>query len=70
MPSMAGPELATKLKAEHPDLKVLYMSGYPEEIVGKHGLAVSESTFIHKPFTSDALVHSVRLVLDGGRDAR
>ncbi len=70
MPSMAGPELAAKLMAERAGLKVLYMSGYPEEIMAKHGLAASESTFLHKPFTSDALIHSVRLVLDGERDQR
>ena len=70
MPSMAGPELAAKLTAEHAGLKVLYMSGYPEDVMAKHGLTASESTFIHKPFTSDALIHSVRLVLDAGRDER
>ncbi len=70
MPSMAGPELAAQLTAERTGLKVLYMSGYPEEVMAKHGLSVSESTFLHKPFTSDALIHSVRLVLDGWRDER
>jgi two-component system, cell cycle sensor histidine kinase and response regulator CckA len=69
MPALAGPELAAKLQVERPDLKVLYMSGYPEEVMAKHGLTASESTFLHKPFTSDALVHSVRLVLDGEHDA-
>ncbi len=69
MPSMAGPELAATLKAERPDLKVLYMSGYPEEIMAKHGLVASPSTFIHKPFTADALLRSVRRVLDGEHDA-
>ncbi|HEY1206314.1 MAG: response regulator [Bryobacteraceae bacterium] len=69
MPSMAGPELAAKLTAERPDLKVLYMSGYPEDTMAKRGLTASESTFLHKPFTSDALVHSVRMVLDGERAA-
>ena len=70
MPSMAGPELAAKLTAERTGLKVLYMSGYPEEVMAKHGLTASESSFIHKPFTCDALVHSVRLVLDAGHDER
>ena len=70
MPSMPGPELAAKLTAERTGLKVLYMSGYPEEVMTKHGLTASESTFLHKPFTSDALIHSVRLVLDGERDER
>jgi PAS domain S-box-containing protein len=65
MPSMDGPELAAELKAQRPDLKVLYMSGYTEDVLGKHGVTVSESTFIHKPFTSGALAHSVRSVLDG-----
>jgi hypothetical protein len=38
--------------------------------MAKHGLTASESTFLHKPFTSDTLIHSVRLVLDGERDER
>ena len=70
MPSMAGPELAAQLTAEHAGLKVLYMSGYPEEVMAKHGVTTSESTFLHKPFTSDALIHAVRVVLDGGYDER
>ena len=70
MPSMAGPELAAKLIVERVGLKVLYMSGYPDEVMAKYGLTTSESAFIHKPFTSDALIHSVRLVLDAERDER
>ena len=52
-----------------PRFQSLAILGYPEEVMAKHGLTASESTFLHKPFTSDALVHSVRLVLDGEHDA-
>ena len=66
MPSMPGPELAARMKTDRPDLRVLYMSGYPEEVMEKHGVALSESTLIYKPFTAETLAHSVREALDGG----
>ncbi len=65
MPAMSGPELAAKLKAARPGLKVVYMSGYTDEILGQRGVSVSDGTFVHKPFTSDVLTRSVRSVLDG-----
>jgi len=65
MPLMAGPELATRLRAGRPELKVLYMSGYAGELLEQYGVASAAAAFLHKPFTSDVLAHSVRALLDG-----
>ena len=59
-------ELVERISTSGPDLRVLYMSGYPEEVMEKHGVALSESTLIYKPFTAETLAHSVREALDGG----
>jgi PAS domain S-box-containing protein len=63
LPRASGPEVAAALKAEHPNLVVLYVSGYPE----LHGKAIFEANapFLAKPFTPEALAHKVREVLDG-----
>ena len=62
MPEMSGPELAQRLQAVRPALKVLYMSGYTDDLVGPHGV------LLEKPFTTDSLAVKVREVL-GGRGA-
>ncbi len=59
MPDMDGSELAKRLKAAHPDLKVLYMSGYTESLPG-------DAAYIQKPFTMRALAEKVRGVLGTG----
>ena len=63
MPRMSGSQLADQLVAQHPDLKVLYVSGYAESTVMQHGLAELGSRFLHKPFTLKALAGKVREVL-------
>jgi CheY-like chemotaxis protein len=47
-----------------PQLKVLFMSGYTEETIGRHGVAVGVVPFLHKPFVPIQLAHKVREVLD------
>jgi len=59
MSEMNGFELGRKLAERTPGLKILYMSGYPEHLVGK-----PEIVFLSKPFTPDALLQKVREVLD------
>ena len=63
MPKMSGPELAKALKSERPELKVMYMSGYTEDVVASHG-GLEKTILLQKPFTSDALARAVRTVLD------
>jgi len=64
MPLMNGRDLAEWLVQRHPDSKVLFMSGYTDDTLLAHGLAVRELAFIHKPFTPTTLVQRVREVLD------
>lgn len=64
MPRMSGPELVRALQAIRPSLRALFMSGYTDDAVMRHGLAEADVAFIQKPFTPDALVRRVREVLD------
>jgi signal transduction histidine kinase/ActR/RegA family two-component response regulator len=64
MPKMGGPELAQSLRQMRPSLRVLYMSGYPAERIGEHGVQDDRAEFVAKPFTRDDLARRVREVLD------
>jgi PAS domain S-box-containing protein len=64
MPQMSGRELAQSLEVLHPGIKVLYMSGYTDDAIVRHGLLDQEIAFLQKPFTPDALMRKVREVLD------
>ncbi|HET7290481.1 MAG TPA: PAS domain-containing protein [Thermodesulfobacteriota bacterium] len=64
MPQMSGPELARRLTALHPEMKVLYMSGYIDNTIDEYGVFSSGSSFIQKPFTPALLLGKVREVLD------
>jgi CheY-like chemotaxis protein len=64
MPGMSGHELAVTLGFQHPDLKVLYMSGYTDNAIVHHGVLEEGVNYIQKPFTLDALARRVREVLD------
>ena len=66
MPGMSGPQLAERLQPLHPQMKVLYMSGYPEPRQPNSAL-VSEVDFIQKPFTKQKLLRRLREVLEGGK---
>ena len=63
MPKMGGPELAEKLKARDPALKVLYMSGYTENAIVRHGVLKENVNFIQKPVTPQVLARKVRILL-------
>jgi CheY-like chemotaxis protein len=64
MPGLGGRHLADQLRQRHPGLRVLYMSGYTDDAVVRHGLEASVDAFIQKPFTPQGLARKVREVLD------
>lgn len=69
MPQMSGPEVAEKLASVRPEVKVLYMSGYPDHPAFSKGGLDTERSFLQKPFTPTALAQKVREVLDGTKVA-
>ena len=62
--ALSGIDLAVRLRAVHPEAKVLYMSGYTDESVIRHGVWEGEVNFVQKPFTLEMLGRRVREVLD------
>ncbi len=67
MPGLGGRELADRVAAMRPGLRILYLSGYTDDAVVRHGVLQAETAFLQKPFTVDALACKVREVLDGPR---
>jgi two-component system cell cycle sensor histidine kinase/response regulator CckA len=65
MPQISGRELADRLQAERPDIKVLYVSGYMDDASLRHGISTLEKVLLQKPFTTDVLARKVRDILDG-----
>jgi len=64
MPGLSGGALARRLLEERPGLRVLYMSGYSDEAIGRHGALEPGTHFVQKPFASDVLLRAVREALD------
>jgi DNA-binding NtrC family response regulator len=64
MPDMNGRQLVEHLLVARPDLKVLYLSGYTNDAVVRHGVFESNVNFLQKPFTTEALAAKVREILD------
>lgn len=59
MPGLSGRELAEQLSAERRDIRVLYMSGYTEDVILKHSVLDCSVAFLQKPFTREALARKL-----------
>jgi two-component system, cell cycle sensor histidine kinase and response regulator CckA len=66
MPGMNGRGLVERLAGIRPRIKSLYMSGYTDDDIIRRGFIEPSKSFLQKPFTSDALLQTVRKVLDEG----
>ncbi len=65
MPMMSGLEFIKRLTPLHPELKVLYMSGYTDELIDSEAIKIPGTGFIQKPFSPLSLIGKVREVLNG-----
>ena len=71
MPGMSGIELARQLAPDRPEMRVLFFSGYTDDLVERQGVLRPGRAFLQKPFTPDTLLRRVRMLLDtplGGPD--
>jgi PAS domain S-box-containing protein len=65
LPEMSGRVLGGKLLSTHPDLRILYMSGYPDDALSEKGILEPGTAFIEKPFTANALLRKLEDVIEG-----
>ncbi len=63
MPGMSGKTLAEELRTRWPDIKVLFMSGYPNDVILRHGVIDGAVNYLEKPFTPSELTARVREVM-------
>lgn len=64
MPNLGGPELVRRVRDRFPAVKVMFMSGYTDDAVVRHGLLEATVAFLQKPYTPKVLAAKVREVLD------
>jgi two-component system cell cycle sensor histidine kinase/response regulator CckA len=70
MPKMSGRELAQQLQKRRPEIKVLFMSGYAENLVSHQGILDANVVLIEKPFSEEGLLQRIRTILDDSASKR
>jgi len=70
MPQMNGKVMAEWLKTTNPDMKILFTSGYTDDVIADHGGLDPEIEFLPKPYTPAMLTCRVRTMLDGGIESK
>jgi len=68
MPLMSGKLMAEWLKTTYPDLKILFTSGYTDDVIAQHGVLEQGISFLPKPYTPASLTRKVRAILDDVTD--
>ncbi|OFV95334.1 MAG: hypothetical protein A3F68_12315 [Acidobacteria bacterium RIFCSPLOWO2_12_FULL_54_10] len=63
MPKMSGPELAALLKDRHPEMKVIFVSGYADNTMESHGIVQHDTPLLRKPFSLDFMARKVSELL-------
>jgi DNA-binding NarL/FixJ family response regulator len=69
MPGLNGRELAERLLASRPGLRVLFTSGYPADAALRERIAAARASYIEKPYLPDELARRIRTLLDTDREA-
>ena len=64
MPQMGGVEMMSRIHGLHPNLPVLFLSGYTEDMLTANGAILPDVHFLQKPFTRGELARAVRAALD------
>lgn len=64
MPHLNGPDLAKQVQLLHPDVRVIFLSGYADSAVLQRGLDQSQAVFVPKPFRPESLIRQMRELLD------
>ena len=67
MPRLNGAELARVILSCHPEIKIIFTSGQPDDVIDRHGIAASRLRYLKKPFTPDVLERTVRDELEKQR---
>jgi len=65
MPRLSGRELASRLSAQRPKTKILFISGYTDDSIFRHGVLEGGVAYLQKPFNLKAIAQKIREVLDG-----
>ena len=67
MPLVNGRQLAKRLTSVAPRMRVVYMSGYADDVIAYHGILDEATTLVQKPFSPSTLLQKLREVLDAGK---